>query len=88
MTCTIVLDLHVYDMHITGMKLAAYLKANNLSDAEFAALIGKDRTSVIRLRTGNTRPTWDTAEKIAAATNGAVTPNDFLDEPANTEAAE
>lgn len=64
----------------SGSKLEAYLEANKLTDAEFAALIGKDRSSVTRLRTLKTKPTWDTAQRIAAATNGAVTPNDFIND--------
>lgn len=69
----------------SGSKLESYLEANRLTDAEFAALIGKDRSSVSRLRAGETKPTWDTAQRIAAATSGAVTPNDFIDMPRRTE---
>lgn len=62
------------------MKLSDYLEQNNLTDAEFGVMIGKDRSSVTRLRAGSTKPSWDTAQKIADATHGAVTPNDFLPE--------
>lgn len=60
------------------MKLAEYLSLSGLSDAQFANLIGRDRTSVSRLRRGETRPDWDTMQEIARHTKGAVTPNDFL----------
>jgi transcriptional regulator with XRE-family HTH domain len=70
------------------MKLSDYLEANGITDAEFAALIRKDRSSVTRLRSGDTKPSWDTAQKIAEVTNGVVTPNDFISVETSTEAAQ
>jgi transcriptional regulator with XRE-family HTH domain len=75
-------------MHVTRMKLSDYLEANGITDAEFAALIRKDRSSVTRLRSGDTKPSWDTAQKIAEVTNGVVTPNDFISVETSTEAAQ
>ena len=57
-----------------------YLTANEITEAEFAELIGRNQSSINRLRNGISRPDWETARRIAAATNGAVTPNDFLDD--------
>lgn len=69
------------------MKLDQYLSEHDLTDTAFAALIGRTQSSVSRLRRSETRPDWETLERIQAATNGAVTPNDFLpeahDEPAD-----
>jgi DNA-binding XRE family transcriptional regulator len=61
-----------------AMTLGDYLLFAGYGDAWFAALVGVDRTTISRLRRGNTRPTWEVAAKIVEATNGAVTPNDFL----------
>jgi transcriptional regulator with XRE-family HTH domain len=63
------------------MKLAVYLTERGISDADFGAKIGRSRSSVSRLRRGETQPDWVTAAKIMSETNGAVTPNDFLPEP-------
>lgn len=43
-----------------------------VNDADFAALIGKDRTLVNRLRRGIVRPTLEVAADIEAHTKGAV----------------
>jgi DNA-binding transcriptional regulator YdaS (Cro superfamily) len=43
-----------------------------IGDADFAALIGRDRTMVSKLRRGILRPTLDVAAAIEAATEGAV----------------
>lgn len=67
------------------MKLADYLTSKDLSDADFALAIECDRTTVSRLRRGITRPTWAQAERIRDATQGAVTPNDFLQDAAPAE---
>jgi transcriptional regulator with XRE-family HTH domain len=63
------------------MNLARYLSSKEISDEDFAPLIGVDRATVNRLRRGRHRPSWETIEKIQAATKGAVTANDFLNEP-------
>ena len=66
-------------MHITGMKLDAYMKAQELDDAAFAARIGRDRTTVYRLRAGITKPDWDTVIKIREETEGRVSAEDWLE---------
>lgn len=48
------------------------MKREKLGDADFATLIGKDRTIVNRIRRGVLRPTLDVAAEIEAKTNGAV----------------
>lgn len=60
------------------MTLAEYLRDRAISDADFAALIGVDRSTVNRLRrdTGQ-MPSAATLQAIAKATDGNVTANDF-----------
>lgn len=67
-------------MHIYAMKLADYLAHAALTDQAFADKIGMSQSAVNRLRRGETRPDWETASKIAHATDGAVTANDFMPE--------
>lgn len=74
-------------MHDWGMKLSEYLESRGLTDAAFAALVGRDRTSVTRWRNGTTRPDLDALLAVYVATGGLVTPNDFLI-PANMDSAE
>lgn len=73
------LTCKVHIMHIMGMTLQEFLTLKNLSDPDFGVLIGRDRTTVMRLRRGDTKPDWKTMEAIVSATQGEVTPNDFLE---------
>lgn len=59
------------------MQLAAYLKANELSDEDFGQRIGVTRQAVHRYKNGRF-PEKETLKLIVEATGGAVTPNDFL----------
>jgi 3,4-dihydroxy 2-butanone 4-phosphate synthase / GTP cyclohydrolase II len=73
------------------MKLPDWLENNSVSRSQFARRIGLSPASVTALC--NDPTVWisrETAEKIATATEGAVTPNDFLtlEEKAPTMAAE
>ena len=67
--------------------LASYMDRNNINDADFAALIGKDRTLVNRLRRGLVRPTLDVAAEIEAKTGGEVPMQAWIDQPAPQAAA-
>lgn len=62
------------------MQLAAYLKQHGIDDEAFAALIGRDRSTVWRLRNGS-KPSPSLMETIAEVTKGTVLPNDFFDLP-------
>ena len=64
------------------MTLDQYLQERGLSDADFAAAIKADRTTVSRLRRGSVLPEWTTMRRIYRATSGLVTPSDFLTEVA------
>lgn len=67
--------------------LASYMDREKIGDAEFAALIDKDRTLVNRLRRGKVRPTLDMAFKIESATKGAVPVNAWGDDTTQSAAA-
>src|ERR1017187_6937829 len=66
------------DCTMPCMKLDVYLKSHDLTDARFAALVGCDRTTVMRWRRGKSQPDWGALRAIIEATSGAVTPNDFI----------
>lgn len=59
------------------MKLTAYLARENLSQAEFARRISVSNGTVSLLARDLIWMSAETAEKIAAATGGAVTAADF-----------
>lgn len=58
------------------MTLTSYLKKHSLTDDAFAALIDVERSTVTRLR-GKQIPKPEVMRRIAKATNGEVTANDF-----------
>jgi transcriptional regulator with XRE-family HTH domain len=65
------------------MKLGTWLKQKNMTHETFAALIGCDRSSVTRYVEDDGKkqirmPPRKTLERIAQATNGEVTANDFV----------
>lgn len=70
------------------MKLAEYMEQSQKDDAEMAASLGVDRTTVMRLRTGRNRPSWAVADRLVEVTQGAVTPNDFVMPSQESEDAE
>lgn len=59
------------------MKLSDYLSVNKISDADFAALIGVNRSTVSRLRRTGQCPSRQTVAAIARVTGGKVTADDF-----------
>lgn len=61
-----------------GMELHAWLNANNISTEEFADRIGASPGGVRKWRYGERLPRPKAMKRIAAATQGAVTPNDFF----------
>lgn len=60
------------------MTITEFIAETELTDAAFAARIGVSRQALHRYKTGERRPEWGVIERIVAATNGAVTANDFL----------
>jgi 3,4-dihydroxy 2-butanone 4-phosphate synthase/GTP cyclohydrolase II len=64
------------------MKLGDWLKQNGLSRADFARRIGVSPGAVTLIcRNDGAWLSRETAERIVAETQGAVTPNDFLSNP-------
>jgi transcriptional regulator with XRE-family HTH domain len=61
------------------MRLAAYLKKHSLKDADFAERVGCDRTTILRIRRGEHKPSAALMEVIARETGGLVLPNDYFD---------
>lgn len=64
------------------MHLSDYLSKKKLSPAEFGDLIGKHRTTVVRLCSGTRRPDIDTIQKIHEVTDGKVRAEDFYERAA------
>ena len=60
------------------MNLTQYLEKHNITHDEFAALIGKHRTSVSRFCSGDRKPDLETLEAIHRATKGKVKAEDFF----------
>ncbi len=58
--------------------LDEYLREEEITNGEFGSRIGKTGEAVRRYRTGERWPDPDTMAEILAASNGRVTPNDFL----------
>lgn len=52
--------------------LAAYMEQAGIKDAEFAALIGRERSIVTKIRLGRIKPTVETAVAIENHTSGKV----------------
>lgn len=48
------------------------MEQERITDAEVAAMIGKDRTLISKIRRGLVRPTLDVAADIESKTGGAV----------------
>lgn len=60
------------------MRLRDFLSDQQMTEADFAASVDLSRETINRLKNGVVWPSRATAEKIATATQGLVTPNDFL----------
>ena len=63
------------------MKLAKYLSLSGLREAEFASRIGMSAKAVRHWVIGDRTPRQEQMQKIFSASEGAVTPNDFLLDP-------
>ncbi len=61
------------------MKLSLWLKNSGISARELAARVETTQATISRLKNGHARPSLELAGRIAEATGGAVTANDFLD---------
>lgn len=63
------------------MKIQQWLSENNLRDAHFAAKAGFSKVQAHRIIKKGKKPSEEEMQAIFAATNGAVTANDFYDLP-------
>lgn len=59
------------------MNLADFMKAAGINDVELAAKVNRDRTNVLRWRTGKTKPDFDALVAIEKISDGKVTARDF-----------
>jgi transcriptional regulator with XRE-family HTH domain len=66
------------------MKLADFMKLEELTDADLAAKVNRDRSSVTRWRRGDNKPDFDALIAIHNISGGRVTAQDFV----KTEAAQ
>jgi len=62
-------------------KLGTWLKANGIARSEFALALGCSHVAVTRYVLGDRFPERDILIAIYVATNGEITPNDFVDLP-------
>ena len=69
------------------MKLSHWLKNEGVSARRLAEQVETTEATVSRLRNGKAQPSMELAQRIARATGGAVTANDFLDLGPGEEAA-
>lgn len=69
------------------MRLTEYLAANSLKPSAFAAKVGVPASTILRILNRERDPGLELLTKIMAATNGAVTPNDFIPEKQSEDAA-
>jgi transcriptional regulator with XRE-family HTH domain len=63
------------------MTLSEFLKSSSTSHADFAAMIGVSQVAVTRYANGVREPNFEILRKIAEATGGRVTANDFVAPP-------
>lgn len=57
--------------------LAAYMETAGLTDAALARAVGRERSTITKLRRGQANPSLDLAVKIAAFTDGAIPPTAY-----------
>jgi len=60
------------------MNIQTYMDKKKLRDGEMAELLGCNKTTVWRVRTGETDPSPDLVKKIFDVTGGKVSANDFF----------
>jgi transcriptional regulator with XRE-family HTH domain len=69
------------------MKLEAWIESTGRTSASFARDLGVEASTIHRIVRRERKPSHALMEKIAQATEGAVTPNDFFDVPDTPDAA-
>lgn len=66
--------------------LNAFMTAENLTDAELAKAVGRERSTITKLRLGQAMPSLALALKIQRVSKNRVLPSDYP-RPARNEAA-
>lgn len=69
------------------MTLLQYLSEHGLTYEAFGAMIGVTTPTAWRYANGKRNPSLAVMRRIVEATGGAVGPNDFLNQNADSEAA-
>lgn len=69
------------------MRLKDFLRAHDLTEAEFGRRADLETSTVHRAANGKVMPSEVTMRRIIAATGGLVQPNDFFDLPVPTSEA-
>lgn len=59
--------------------LHAFMLAEKLKDAELAKIVGRDRSTITKLRHGQARPSLELALRIARISKNRVAPTDYPD---------
>ena len=60
------------------MHLSDYMLWKNLTDADVASRIGRDRATVSRIRRRVVRPDWDTIAQLKKMSGGEIMADDFI----------
>lgn len=63
-----------------AVTLTDYIRSSNLTIESLADKVGVSQSYMSRLASGQKKPSFDVAARIAAATDGAVMPNDFMED--------
>src|SRR4030095_814085 len=61
------------------MHLSDYMLWKNLTDAEVASRIGRDRATISRIRRRVVRPDWPTINLLKKMSLGEISADDFLE---------
>jgi transcriptional regulator with XRE-family HTH domain len=61
--------------------LATYMHRRGISDADLAALTGRDRSMINKIKRGMLKPTLELAGRIESVTDGAVPMQSWVDTP-------
>jgi transcriptional regulator with XRE-family HTH domain len=67
------------EKHGWRAKIKRWLRLNRLTQTDFANQVGVTQGAVARWMTEGRIPSWRTLRRIAVATDGFITPADFIE---------